>query len=151
MKPLTQNSTSLQVVEVTDVSAPGQEGIIRTFGLPQSGTAGGDQEPNNVTVVTKLVSGLTGRSRRGRSYFAGMDEGSLAASRQEITPAFQTSLQDAFLDLMAALILEGFKLVVNSQWSGGVQRVTGVNTEVIDAITDLTLDSQRRRLPGRGS
>jgi hypothetical protein len=42
--------------------------------------------------------------------------------------------------------------VVVSRFSGGVERVTGVTTPVVQAAYhDLNLDSQRRRLTGRGT
>jgi hypothetical protein len=151
MQGLTVNTTSLQAIEVIDVSADGEEGIIFTAGLPLSGSDENLANPNNVTVVTKLATGMTGRSRRGRTYHVGLPEDALAADKQHITPTWQTFLQGAFADLITALITAGFELVVASTISGGVPRTEGITTPVTSAVTNLQLDSQRRRLPGRGS
>lgn len=151
MKPLTQNATSLDAVEVTDISAPSAEGIVYTTGLPSAGTSGDDSMPNNSTIVTKLASGLTGRSRRGRSYFAGLGRNALNPDRQTVTSTFQGALEDAFIELRDLIIAAGFEWVVTSLISGGVPRTTGLNTPITNAVVNPTLDSQRRRLPERGA
>lgn len=151
MKPLTSAATSLQSVEVTDVTADGQEGIEYTTGLPLAGTASGANLPNNVTVATKLTSGLTGRSRRGRSYFVGLTDNALNTGSQTLTTTFQAALTGAFQELIEQLVVAGFQLAVASLWSNGVPRTTGLLTPIINAEVNPTVDSQRRRLPERGA
>jgi hypothetical protein len=150
MQPLTNAATSLQAIEVTDVSQENGVGIIYTSGLPLVGEGTGDTMPNNSTVASKLVSGLTGRSQRGRSYFVGMDRENTTANRQGITAAFQDALTEAWEALIDAIGTEGFELVVKSLFHNGVPRTTGVVTPITNAVVNTTLDSQRRRLPERG-
>lgn len=144
------DETDLQTITVTDVSEVDGEGIEFSDGLPLSGTAEGNPLPNNCTVVTKLATGFTGRSRRGRKYAVGLADIHVNADAQTITTVFQAALNAIFEELIDAMVSEGWKLVVNSLVSGGAPRTTGLNTEILSASTDLTLDSQRRRLPGRG-
>lgn len=151
LRAVTANQTSLQAVEVTDVSGPSEDGVIITSGLPSAGTGTGEPMPNNVTVATKLVSGFTGRSRRGRKFFVGMQETQTQTGGQLITTTLQIALNAAYQALITALVNEGWQLVINSVTANGVPRAVGLNTPVTAALTELTVDSMRRRLPGRGS
>lgn len=150
-RPLVQQFTSLQAIEVTDMSADDEEGIVYTTGLPLAGGNAGGALPNNVTICSKFNTGLTGRSRRGRSYFAGLPQGALQPDQQRITSTFQTQLQAAWADLRSSLITAGFEWVVASLYTDGAPRVTGVTTPITSATVNTALDSQRRRLPERGS
>lgn len=151
MRPLQHAATSLTAIEVTDISGPDEEGIIFSAGLPLAGTHSGGSLPNNVTLATKLATGLTGRSRRGRSYLVGLPDSMLETGSQTVADSYITLLQGAFADLLTALAVEGFNLAVLSLISGGVPRTEGVLTDVTSVVTNDVVDSQRRRLPGRGS
>lgn len=150
LQPLTNSQTSLVAVEVVDVSGPGDDGIVYTSGLPLLGAIVDNPMPNNVSVAIKLATGFTGRSRRGRKYFAGMSENQTAGNGQSITPALQIDLAGAFGQLINAISTAGYTWVVNSIVSGGVPRAVGLNTVITDIFVDAVIDSMRRRLPGRG-
>ena len=143
--------TTLDAVEVVDVSADDQEGIVDTTGLPLNGTHIGANMPNNVTLCVKLATGLTGRSRRGRKYIVGIPDSVIEGPGQEVTPAYRDAIKAIFESLLANLATAGFQWVVNSTVTGGIERLTGLNTPITDIAVDDTLDSMRRRLPGRGS
>lgn len=146
-----QDGTSLESIEATDISSAGAEGIIFNDGLPHAGAVEGEPLPNNCTVCTKLSSGLVGRSHRGRKYAVGLPASFLGPTKQVITDVAQAAFDAVYQQLMTDMIVEGWKLVVTSFVSGGVPRAAGVNTELIAATTNLVLDSQRRRLPERGT
>lgn len=150
VRPLQHAGTILGAIEVRDISGPDEDGIVYTFGLPLAGTSGASSLPNNATVAIKNATGLTGRSRRGRNYFIGLGTTQLQTGSQLLTSTFQIALQDAWQALVDAAVTAGFEWVVNSTISGGVPRVTGVNTPVTSVQVEGTVDSQRRRLPGRG-
>lgn len=150
MQGLTVSTTTLDAIEVRDVSADGQEGILYTTGLPLAGTDANVPLPNNVTFATKLLTGLTGRSRRGRSYFAGVPADALATDKQHISSSWQVLVKDAFETLIPLLVTAGFEWVVASTISGGVPRTTGLTTPITGIAVNTALDSQRRRLPERG-
>lgn len=151
MQPLQHAAVTLNAIEVTDISGPDEEGIIFSAGLPLAGTHTGGSLPNNATLATKLATGLTGRSRRGRSYLVGLPQNQLETGSQTVADSYITLLQGAFADLLTALAVEGFNLAVLSLVNEGVPRTEGLLTDVTSVVTNETVDSQRRRLPERGS
>ena len=151
MKAVTTPDVSLDAVEVVDISTAGGLGIEYTTGLPLTGTSSGNPTPNNVTVATKLLTGRTGRSYRGRSYAVGLSTNNLGTNAQTITSAMATVLSSFFAELITNLATSDFPLAVLSLFTGGAPRTSGVLTEVNGTSTNLTLDSQRRRLPERGA
>lgn len=147
----TSTDTTLEAVEVTDISTAGGIGIEYATGLPQTGTLGGGIMPNNVTVATKLTTGRTGRSYRGRFYYTGISGSHLTADGQHVVAGLQPIIQAFIEQLLTNLGLNGWQLAVLSLFTGGAPRAAGVLTEVLGALVNSTLDSQRRRLPERGS
>lgn len=125
--------------------------IFNTTGFPTPGTNSGSAMPNNVAACLSLKSTQRGRSARGRSYIAGIPHEALIAP-SEINPTYQAALVDAWQTVLLAGVDDGWVPVVASRVSGGVPRTTGVTFQ-IETVTmfDATLDSQRRRLPGRGT
>lgn len=151
MQAVTTPDVSLEAVEVTDISVAGGLGIVYTTGLPLVGSSSGNATPNNVTVATKLLTGRTGRSYRGRSYNIGISTNNLQADQQHITSALQGVIGAFFAELITNLQTADFPLAVLSLFTGGAPRAAGVLTAIINVATNLVLDSQRRRLPERGS
>lgn len=146
----TCTNVSLDAIELTDMTAPGGIGIEFTTGLPLLGTNTDLPLPNNVTLATKLSTGLTGRSHRGRQYYVGLPSGDLRGDRQGVTTATQAAIKGFYDALLSDLVAAGVELVVASFFSGGAPRATAVTTPVTDFFVNATLDSQRRRLPERG-
>jgi len=148
---------TFDAVEVTDISVVGGSGIEYTTGLPQTGNTSLAALPNNVTVATKLTTGHVGRSYRGRSYFNGMGQLQLSTDKQHINPDVASQIALFFADLLENLPTDGLHLGIASLYSGvdsdgkPIPRTAPFITDVIGASTNLTVDSQRRRLPERGS
>lgn len=123
---------------------------------PVSGGVSGNAAPNNVTYTISFKTGLTGRSFRGRNYVPGLPGSKVTGNT--IDSATRTGLL-AFYSALKALASESTNpWVVVSRYSGvdgdgkPIPRVTGVTTNVESVTTfDTTVDSQRRRLPGRGN
>jgi hypothetical protein len=147
----TSADTALSDIEVTDISEEGKPGIVYTAGLPATGNPVMGALPNNVTVATKLLTASTGRSYRGRFYMVGTPSGKLTGDSQHITADLVAALEAFVEDVAATLITEGFKLAILSLVHNKAPRLEGVLTEVLGSTVNLTLDSQRRRLPERGS
>ena len=123
----------------------------------------GPAMPGNVALVVKHTTGLTGRNRRGRSYVAGLQEGTVDGN------VVQTPVRDAvvlsFGELRNALIAAGYVHVVASFYDGftlvdfpdgttrkvPTPRSAALTTPVEAYLADLTIDSQRKRLAGRGT
>lgn len=119
---------------------------------PAVGGGGDQSSPANVTACLSFRTGLSGRSFRGRNYLAGIEEQDTSGSR--FTGALLTGLLEAYNDLPG--ILTGFfnpcQHVVISRYSGGNLRPEGVTTPVLTYLfVDDAVDSQRRRLIGRGA
>jgi hypothetical protein len=122
-----------------------------------SGGVAGEGMPNNVTYTISLKTGLTGRSFRGRNFVPGLSPDNVNGNT--IASGFRTGILAFYNELRALAESTGNPLVVVSRYSGvnpttgkPIPRVEGIATEVISITTfDDIVDSQRRRLPGRGS
>lgn len=112
--------------------------------------------PNNATLAVSFRTGARGRSFRGRNYLAALAEGDVVEST--VSAALQVDVLAAYNALLAPAISDNFQWVVVSRYSGvdaegdPIPRTTGIATDVLSVvIVDPIVDSQRRRLPGRGN
>jgi hypothetical protein len=139
---------SLQSVKVTDMSAQDGPTSVYTTGLPIAGTAGGPTAPGNVTLAVKLNTMHRGRGASGRQYLIGLPFGAVADNN--VTSAYQAAVKASYEALMALLLLGGFTLQVVSFYHANAARTSGLAMDVTAITVDPNLDSQRRRLNGRG-
>ena len=119
--------------------------------IPRGGTIGGGSFPSNVTFAIKLATGLAGRSYRGRIYMPSIC-GSCQSANQ-VTSAAQSVYLGSLQSLMANLHAHNanWNLCVASRYNNGAWRTVGVCTIATGwSIVNAGIDSQRRRLPGRG-
>lgn len=105
---------------------------------------------NNAALVVSHHTALRGRSYRGRTYLAGIPTGQLANSAT-VTTEYQGYTLAAWTNYIDGLEALGGNFVIASRQLNGVRRTTGVATPVTGYSIDLRLDSQRRRLEGRGA
>lgn len=150
MAPLTSNTVQLRAVKATslqDQSAPAVEVVPASTLL---GTATSPALPNNVSIAVKFLTAFRGRWARGRNYIIGLVENVVTANA--ISQAHADALVDAYEELLTTTYVgAGYDWVVVSRQFQNTPRVTGFASPVTAvALTDLTVDSQRRRLPGRG-
>lgn len=107
--------------------------------------------PNNVAYCISKYTGLRGRSFRGRMFIPGIPENARTTA-SHVDPAFRVSIATGCASLLGGMISGGFPPVVVSRFTAGAARATGIATPITQlAPVDDVLDSQRRRLPGRGS
>jgi hypothetical protein len=151
-------STSIQLIELVARLLDTASSI--GFTLPVSGVVRGGVDfaavPNNSTYTVSFKTGLTGRSFRGRNYVPGIPDNARTANT--IDPTFRTGVLSFYDQLRALATSSSITWVVASRFSGvdpttgdPIPRTVGVTTPIISVSTaDLVLDSQRRRLPGRG-
>lgn len=105
--------------------------------------------PGNVAFCVTHTTGLTGRSNRGRTYFGGLGEGRI--SGDTILQNVADSLVGSLYDIRQAASAVNWEHVVVSLYNNKTPRATGVTIPVTGyRYADRTLDSQRRRLRGRG-
>jgi len=116
-----------------------------------SGAVGGATMPNNVSLVATLRTGFTGRSARGRFYAMPMSSSSLA-SQNTLDGAIGSGLESFLEACVVAGASTGWEMIVLSRYTLGAKRSVAIGTPVTDIeIRNLLVDSQRRRLAGRGS
>lgn len=108
--------------------------------------------PNSNTLCVSFRTNQRGRSARGRNYWAGL-------SRSDVTGnVASATLQQGIVSVYEALLtLTGddtivWYWVVLSRYANKAPRPQGLTNTITNVlIVDSTIDSQRRRLPGRGA
>lgn len=148
-KPISPSTVSLQSILVKTLSTPIDPGIEYTEGFPSAGTSAGAQLPNNATLAVKWITAFRGRSYRGRTYHIGLMETQVVGNT--VDPGALSLIKAAYEGLRIGLESAGFPLVVGSKIGAKVERFVGLSTPVVALQIDPIVDSQRRRLPGRGS
>jgi len=121
-----------------------------------NGNLTGNTLPNSNSLTVSFRTNNRGRSFRGRNYIAGLTVGVVVENNA--VPGYMASVVAAYETLLpSGGALTSGTWVVASRFSGvdgdgkPVPRVTGVTTPITSVvIVDSIVDSQRRRLPGRG-
>jgi len=137
-------SSSLALFEIiaTDISVEGGAQNTQPVSPAVAGTQAGPVSPGNVTSTLSWRTALTGRSRRGRTFWPGFrddmtnDDGTIA------------TFQMALLAAAGANLLFGY--TVPGQTLAVASKVLGLSTPILRVVTENIADSQRRRLPKRG-
>jgi hypothetical protein len=113
-----------------------------TLGTPAGGTVGSAPDPASATLSTSWRTGLAGRKYRGRFYTVGMVEAQ-SQDNDTVTSGYVTSAGTVATALLSDLAAAALSLVI-------FHRVDNTFTPVISTIVENLVDSQRRRLAGRG-
>lgn len=121
-----------------------------------NGNLTGPQLPNNNSLTVSFRTANRGRSFRGRNYIVGLIIGSVVDNNA--VPGYVNAVTDAYEKLLpGGGALTAGTWVVASRFSGvdaddkPIPRAAGVVTPITSVlVVDSTIDSQRRRLPGRG-
>lgn len=142
--PETHPSYVLQMVKVRDISSSTGLAVEIAPATSSPGEAGGTAAAANASIVASLRTGVQGRSFRGRIYFGGLAQQTLT-NAQTMGVSSAAAYATMVTDLIDVLTAVGQTLSVLSRVADGVQRVTGILTEVIQVIVNTKVDSQRRR------
>ncbi len=150
IRPLVSGYYILNTVRARDMSAENGVGVELAADPPMPGALNIEALPSNVTVAVKWTTGLTGRSYRGRTYHIGLTDPQVSGNLLASTT--RASLQSGYQALLTGLTTFNvdYRLVVVSKYHNNAPRVTGVATDILSCSIDPVVDSQRRRLPGRG-
>ncbi len=121
---------------------------------PTAGThsGGGDTLPSDVCIAVKKGTGNLGRSGRGRWYWP-LGVASALVHPDEVAAAQITTIETALQDFQAGVeTITGTPLMgIVSYRHGGVARAAGLFQHITSwSVADAFVDSQRRRLLGRG-
>lgn len=141
---------ALQGVLITQIESPGGSGfqILYNTGCPVAGSGNGGAEPNNVSIAVKLSTAKHGRAYTGRLFQVALPLGHITANL--IDSAFQGFLKTTYEELIQVIASAGWTWSVASYFVNKVKREMPVFTPITAVGIDPTIDSQRRRLPGRG-
>jgi hypothetical protein len=117
-----------------------------------AGTAGGTVSPalpNNCSWCVTFRTGLSGRSGRGRNYVIGLSEGRVDGNLVQLVTA--NAWVDVYEELKLTMADLGYTWTIVSRQQNKVRLPQGIPYP-INAVgyIDRQIDSQRRRLPGRG-
>jgi len=147
LKSSTVFLSEVNVIQLVPVPAP------TAAWSPLTVVQGGDTNaasPNNVSLAISFRTGLSGRSYRGRNYWIGFTEPNV--TNNQIDGTLVNSILAAYTLLIGVdAVASDWTWSVYSRYVNGVERETGTSTDVTSVgTTDSIVDSQRRRLPGRG-
>lgn len=144
------SSTALSLVKIIARSLESQTApaIEYTAALPDAGADTSEALPANAAAVIKWTTGIPGRSFRGRTYLMGLTVAMVEGN--SLISSYVTALQTMGINLLDILNATDYELVVVSKWSYGNARTQGLVTPITSAFVDPFVDSQRRRLTGRG-
>lgn len=116
------------------------------------GQISGDQLPNNCSMAVHFGTGLSGRSFSGRNYIPVLSRSDVVGNF--VDADWASSIVNAYSDLIfpGPIVPDGWIWVVVSRVQGGVRPAEALFHEILStSVVDLVVDSQRRRLPGRGA
>lgn len=145
-----QMSSSVTLIDkvLTDLTSLAGLRVVYGEETPPAGQLTSPALPPNVTFATRLNIALRGRGTSGRIFWPGLTEEQITFDTLSKTTA--DLIVSAMDNLIAAIpaAVPGAALVVLSRYSAGVKRPNGVGIPVVSAsYSDLTLDSQKDRLP----
>lgn len=148
LKPDLTTATTLRQIRATDMTVQGGPQHIDT--INQAGTSASDEIGLNSPLVVSLRTQKRGRSYRGRVYISGMNIDGIS-NAVDVASGTASAFATIFAGLATALDALGFDVVVASRQHNGVPTNPAEVNEVTAYIVDTHLDSQRRRLSGRGT
>lgn len=143
------NRIVLQRVIATNLADQTGPSVLTTGFLPAAGSINSDCVPSNCALCIGFRTALIGRSFRGRNYVAGIAEGNVTLNTVETLTA--NGIRGAYENLPSHLPTDVQHVVVSRTVNKVVQTPSALTNQVTAyTLTDNVLDSQRRRLPGRG-
>jgi hypothetical protein len=134
------------------LDAPDSAAFTSSVGAGALGTRGGAAMPNSTTLAFKFSTNRRGRSYSGRNFWPLFVEGDV------FNNTVSDFIADSIVSMYSQLIVldpnsfpAGWTWVVNSRYNGNEARLVGFSEPITSVGTsDRIIDSQRRRLPGRG-
>lgn len=140
-------STGCYIVDQASASGP-----VASYGsfTQTTGQSSIFAAPGNVAFGVTHRTAARGRSFRGRTYICGIPADQVSQSR--VSDGFLSVAVSSFNALRNAAIDANIPFVIVSRYANKAPRAAGVATLVTASVAvDNVVDSQRRRLPGRGN
>lgn len=145
----TTSQMTLEEVYVSDQSSSTGPTYTYVTGLPLAGTDTPPSAPNALALCVSFRTATRGRSGRGRNYVAGMPQSQLVSNDWSTT--YINSCVGYYNNLIGLAADNGVTWCVCSRFHEGAPRALGQLLPIVAALAvDATVDTQRRRSPGRG-
>lgn len=154
--PITTDQVTLREVVATDMTSL-TAATASISGDDAVGSQIGGTLPGNCSLAVSFRTALRGRSFRGRNYVVGIPLEEMS-SIDTVQGSYKGLVKDAYDAFQTAITTADWTWVVASRFSGvdpdtglPIPRVSGVTTPITSVVVvDGVIDSQRRRLTGRG-
>lgn len=155
--PQVSDLVSLREVVATDLTAETGAQIAVDGGGVIGGQIGGAL-PGSCSLAVSFRTALRGRSFRGRNYVVGVPIEQMADTAA-VQSTWAAAWIAAYEEFQTTISTGGWEWVIASRFEGvdpdtgkPIPREAGVMTPVVTiTVVDFVIDSQRRRLPGRGT
>ena len=143
-------SSNCTLKEIVATSETVEGGPQTRLAIDEAGAVGGAALPLGIAACVSFRTDKRGRSFRGRVYVGGLPNAVINTVTTFAT-ASMTALAEAFASLVTGAASAGYDMVVASKQHNG-EVVSPAAQNLITSITaDALMDSQRRRLAGRGT
>lgn len=149
-KTRTSTAVTLNEIYLTDLTTESSPTVSVTTGLPNAGTDAAESMPFSVTFCYSFRTNGRGKSSRGRNYVVGLTEGNVLGN--SISGSYSSAGLAAYQQLIGAgIFTPGLIWCVVSRFHQGLPRAVALVQPITSVVmVDQVVDSQRRRLPGRG-
>jgi hypothetical protein len=143
------NQVSLYEVTAREL-VPDGLAVLETEDLPVTGNRGSPALPNNVSLAVHWGTGHVGRSAHGRTYILGLTQDEVTGN--VVNSSELASIKSAYDALRTALdnITLNVEFSIVSFVHANAWRTAPLVTPITGVSIENTVDSMRRRLPGRG-
>lgn len=149
MIPVVPSDVVYREVYAVDMSSQIGGVFTAAGGNGTPGTVSAQAAPGNVTLAYTIRTANRGRSYRGRIFHIGISKDAIVDN--EVQQSVVDTYAIRYLELLQAADFGGGELAVASKRTANAWRLTGVVTVATTIVAgDNYVDSQRRRLPGRG-
>ena len=143
LKPTLSNLVGLANIHLQVYDPHGNPYVYDSAVSPvEFGTVSTETEPGNVTMSMSLRAGLAGRAYRGRMYHPGLTTTATNID-DTIQSGFLTAAATALSGLLTAFPAGMVPVIFH--------RNDNLFSTIVAWVVENILDSQRRRLPGRGA
>jgi len=150
MAPDLSDAISLDTVHVTDLTTVSGFAVDFVPAASEPGIVGNPSLPNNCAICISFRTEARGRTGRGRNYICGIPQSHVTLNTLDTGDGID--FVAAYNALPTVAGASAATWVVVSRFLDGAPRAAGLTRSITTVILqDLTIDSQRRRLPGRGT
>jgi len=157
IKPITSSRVRVSEYVATSMDTISGPQVTVAGDSLDNGASTANTMPLGTALTVSFRTALRGRSFRGRNYILGMTEDQVDGN--SVVAGVTGLWTAAYEALLAATPISGWSWIIASRFSGvnptthkPIPRAAGVTTPVTAVvIVDEFIDSQRRRLSGRGN